>query len=749
MLEKPKFKSHFHVEIAPDEDVVYLLSEKGHYALRGFVYRLLAPLLDGTHGVSDIVEKLKVFAPEARIRYALARLENQGYLADAAKMHSDATTAFWHLHGIDPRRANWLETPARVAFYTFGQVPEHAFVAQLNALGIHPDQTGDLAVVLTDDYVQDGLREFNQERLQARAPWLLVKPVGTVVWIGPVFVPGETGCWQCLAHRLAEHRKVESSLQYQLKRSAPFPVSHAMLPSTFQAGCALAATQIALCLADPDQAPLKGVIVTLDTVTLQTEKHLLSKRPQCPVCGTPSRAEPQPLHLQSRKKIFTEDGGHRVCAPAETFKRYGHMISPITGIVTELKPIFTDANGLIAIYGGMHRLALTNRNYAELQRALRNNSTGKGRSDLQSRASAFSEAIERYSAIYQGDEFRLRRSCRQMNEEFIPLEDCMLFSEAQYNCREAWNRSHLALDHVPARLDPDQPIDWTPVWSCTSQTFKYVPTAYCYLRYTDHNDGGDLFYSVESNGFAAGNVLEEAILQGFFEVIERDAVSIWWYNRLKRPSVDLDSFHDGYFDALRDYYASIGREFWVLDLTTDSTIPTFMAISRKLNAEFEALTFGAGTHFDVTIAVSRALTEMNQALYLMESGRMAEHARSDREQCMKKWNCTARLDNQPYLAPDDHVPPQTSTAYIQWYVDDLRDDLERCFEITRTLGLDVLVHDVTRPDIGMRVVKVIVPGLRHLRPRFAPGRLYDVPVKQGWIQHSVRESELNPITVWI
>ena len=744
MFEKPKFKPHFHVEIVPDEDVVYLLSEKGHHALRGFLYRVLAPLLDGTHGVSAIVEQLKGFASEERIRYALERLEHQGYLVDAAETLPDAA-AFWHLHGIDPRQA----TPARVAFYTFGQVQEHACVDQLKALGIHIDQASDLAVVFTDDYLQEGLWEFNQARLQARAPWLLVKPVGAVFWLGPLFVPGETGCWQCLAHRLAEHRKVESSLQYQLKRSAPFPVSRALLPSTFQAGCALAATQAALCLASPNHAPLKGRIITLDAATLQTEQHILSKRPQCPVCGIPHREAPQPLQLHSRKKFFTEDGGHRVCPPAETFKRYGHLISPITGIVNELKPVFTDANGLISIYCGIHRLALINRNYHELQRALRSNSTGKGRSDLQSRASAFSEAVERYSAIYQGHEFRIRRSCRQMDDDFIPLEDCMLFSEAQYDCRDEWNQSHLTLDHVPIRLDPEKPIDWTPVWSLTSQTFKYVPTAYCYLRYTDPDDGGELFYSVESNGLAAGNVLEEAILQGFFELIERDAMSIWWYNRLKRPAVDLDSFHDGYFDELRDYYASLGREFWVLDLTTDSTIPTFVAISRKLNDEVEALTFGAGTHFDVKIAVSRALTEMNQALYLIESGRMAEYARSDREQFMKAWNRTARLDNQPYLAPDDQVPPKTSASYVQWYADDLRDDLDRCFEITRKLGLECLVHDVTRPDVGMSVVKVIAPGLRQLRARFAPGRLYDIPVKQGWRNQPVLESELNPISVWL
>lgn len=58
--------------------------------------------------------------------------------------------------------------------------------------------------------------------------------------------------------------------------------------------------------------------------------------------------------------------------------------------------------------------------------------------------------------------------------------------------------------------------------------------------------------------------------------------------------------------------------------------------------------------------------------------------------------------------------------------------------------MEVLVLDQTRPDVKMPVVKVIVPGLRHFRARFAPGRLYDVPVQMGWQERSLAEEELNP-----
>jgi ribosomal protein S12 methylthiotransferase accessory factor len=112
----------------------------------------------------------------------------------------------------------------------------------------------------------------------------------------------------------------------------------------------------------------------------------------------------------------------------------------------------------------------------------------------------------------------------------------------------------------------------------------------------------------------AGNTLEEAILQGFMELVERDSVALWWYNRLKKPRVDLGHFDEPYFQALEDYYQTLHRELWVLDITSDLNIPTFAAITRRIDREVEDIILGYGAHFDPKLAVSRALTEVNQIL---------------------------------------------------------------------------------------------------------------------------------------
>jgi ribosomal protein S12 methylthiotransferase accessory factor len=57
--------------------------------------------------------------------------------------------------------------------------------------------------------------------------------------------------------------------------------------------------------------------------------------------------------------------------------------------------------------------------------------------------------------------------------------------------------------------------------------------------------------------------------------------------------------------------------------------------------------------------------------------------------------------------------------------------------LARGLGIEILVLDQTRTDVGMPVAKVVMPGMRHFWARFAPGRLYNVAAPKP-------ELELNP-----
>ena len=129
---------------------------------------------------------------------------------------------------------------------------------------------------------------------------------------------------------------------------------------------------------------------------------------------------------------------------------------------------------------------------------------------------------------------------------------------------------------VLRRFDPSAETEWSPVWSLRDERFKYVPTG---LLYFFHEGSGNNQISADSNGCAAGNTLEEAIIQGFLELVERDAYAIWWYNRLQRAEVDFDKLGDSYIRDLRAHFAALGRGLWVLDVTSDLSIPVVIAVS--------------------------------------------------------------------------------------------------------------------------------------------------------------------------
>jgi len=242
----------------------------------------------------------------------------------------------------------------------------------------------------------------------------------------------------------------------------------------------------------------------------------------------------------------------------------------------------------------------------------------------------------------------------------------------------------------------------------------------------------------DTNGCAAGNTREEAIVQGFLELVERDAYATWWYNRVQRPSVDLSQFNDYYVSDLQTQLADAGRRLWVLDVTNDLGIPTFVAMAHWIDGGRESMEFGSGAHFDTRIALLRALTELNQFLSIGVMG----GGKSDKSTL--DGITPLRLENYPYLTPNGDSPLQRDLGAEFGHLD-TREQVLACVDIAKRAGLDFLVLDYTRPDIDVPVVRVTVPGLRHFYRRFAPGRLYDVPVKLGWLDKPTLESELNPV----
>lgn len=747
IFQRVQFKSCFHVEVVPSEGV-FILSENDEVLLRGETYVRLAPLLNGQRSIKEICEFFQgqISAPE--VYYAIELLKREGYVVEATTSLPAEQAAFWQMLDVDADVAATRLEQTPVSVLSFGQIDPAPFKAMLQSFGVRLADEGQFRIVLTDNYLQPGLRAWNQEALARQQPWMLVKPVGTELWLGPIFKPGQTGCWACLTHRLQEHRKIEYFLQEKRDRSTRFTTSLSALPSTWQTALSMAATESAKWLVTGKNEALEGQVVTLNALSLQKETHVLVRRPQCPSCGDASllaTASSAPLRLQSRPKFFTHDGGHRVYSPEETFKKFEHHISRITGLVDKLKPLSSQgkATPLITSYVANHH-SVSIKDVIDFWRPeLQEQAGGKGKSLMQAKASVLCEALERYSGVFQGDEARVSAKFNALGAAAIHPNDCMRFSEQQFENRRRHNQKNTRLNWYPQRFDEEMEIEWSPVWSLTHDEPRYLATAFCYYAY--HGNYKSDFAYGDSNGCAAGNTLEEAILQGFMELVERDSVALWWYNRLKKPAVDLASFDDPYYEQLQHYYNTQQRDLWVLDVTSDFNIPSFVAISRRHDQKEEEIVLGFGAHFDPQIGLLRAVTELNQ---LLSPTFAAQDQAAEKKQEKNGWFNSATIASQPHLVPDDKRPPKRLADYPKQWSDDLYTDVMTCVKIAKEKGLETLVLNQTRPDVGLHVVKVVVPGMRHYWERFAPGRLYDVPVQMGWLTDPLTEEQLNPEWVY-
>jgi len=729
----PQFGPHFSVYVLPP-DIVCLYSEDRKFFLHGELYCALASAMGKGRSVRALVRELGKDFPSDKIHEALKRLFDRRYVVRASRSSAGPVAAFWASLGLPPETAELNLQKCRVRIQTIDVEDAKELGTALARLGVRVVQRSpDLTVTLVSDYLDGRLAALNRQHVSDHTPWLLVQPSGIFPLVGPVFRPGKGACWNCLADRMIRNREVKGFIDRTLARRV---AASALARNTVgQGGLQLAAVEIAKAIATDFRTDLQDHIVSLDLPGSTIVRHHVAARPQCPACGSKKLRDPKrtptPVELGAGAKLVMTSGGYRTVSSRATVARFRKHVSPLTGVVSRLERIDADVP-MNTNYYAAHNFSAPARTLDELRMGLSGGSFGKGSTAEQGEASALMEAIERYTGIFQGDEIRASRRFTDFTAgDAIDPNDVMLFSDAQFRDQAAAPETvHL---QMAAPFDRSAKIEWSPVWSLRDKKFRYLPTGLLYFfhRGPDH-------INADSNGCAAGNTLEEAIVQGFLELVERDAYAIWWYNRLRRPEVDLDQFQDSYVRDLRAQLAEVGRRLWVLDVTNDLGIPAFVAISHWTQNSQENIEFGSGAHFDSRIALLRALTELNQFLSIgLMGGGTGEKSTLD-------GSTPLRLQNYPFLTPSgvSTVKPGSDPRFGS--LDNTRDQVTACVNVAKRQGLDFLVLDQTRPDIEVPAARVIVPGMRHFYLRLAPGRLYDVPVKLGWRDRPVPEDELTP-----
>lgn len=577
-------------------------------------------------------------------------------------------------------------------------------------------------IVFCDDYLDPRLGLVDAQQKAARRPWLLVKPTGEHAMVGPLFTPhaaAATACWHCLAHRLLRNKPARAWWQHRHGGAI------AALPVRADTELARERLERLLPLAREILAQAGQLLWTLDPV----QPHAVVARPQCPQCGDAglmAQLQRRPVVPAPCPSNPQPDGGWRTMPAAATLERLAPHVDPLCGVIARVVPLGTETEDALTVYRS--EIFRTPPDHGDLSAsALVQVCLGKGMSTEQSRASAMCEAAERYAAFHQGDEASVFAAASALDARSIAPQALARFSERQ-RVRSAVHSPPHAV--AAAALPAHEPAWWASAWSLTSKSRCYLPLAFCYANAPADSQRHSVW---TSNGCAAGNTLEEAILQGFLELVERDAAAIWWYGEIRRPGIDLGCLAA---QSRARIARSLGPQwqYWALDLTHDFGIPVMAAIGRHRVTGEWAIGFGCSP--SAVLACERAVTEMGQ---LIAAG--------------KKFSVRPAgppKGGEPrFLMPAEEgaAAPMRPPAVVPSA--DIAEEIDRCVRIAASLGMETVVLDYTRPDIPLRTVKVVVPGLCHIWPELGNPRLYRVPVAMGWRHTPLQESDLNPQALYV
>jgi ribosomal protein S12 methylthiotransferase accessory factor len=307
---------------------------------------------------------------------------------------------------------------------------------------------------------------------------------------------------------------------------------------------------------------------------------------------------------------------------------------------------------------------------------------GKGATVEESRISAIMEGIERYSSELHDREIRLvPYQMLKGRETVLDPNDLIL----------------------PPMADTERLIPWVEGYDIANDEPILVP-AHAVFHPLPPNYRQ--MFRTNTNGLASGNTIEEAIFHALSEVVERDAWSLVEACRDTGPCVaDIE---DPTLTEMQKKFADAQVDVLVRDITSDIGIPTMAAVADDvLLKDPLLLTIGIGTHTSARIAVMRALTEVAQSRLTQIHGAREDTTIGDMRKKMG-YDRVKRI-NKYWYKDNGTIPYDQITSSDS---DDFLKDIRFVISALKKQGLErVIVFDLTREEIGIPVVRVIVPGL--------------------------------------
>jgi len=596
------------------------------------------------------------------------------------------------------------------------------------------------------------------ERIQAlclahRTPWLPVRTELGQTVIGPFYAPGVAGCVTCaeLRRSLADDQfEVRQSVRERYARLADQP-SPWLTVLTARTVAAVTAEEV-IRSGRSRSGRTRCALLYVDLGTLAVSTHRFLPDPLCPVCGTLPADSPEAARIDLRPRPKPAPGSYRVrqFGDADLDRLWETYVDEETGLIQRA---YTFASGGLAVGAAAMRSRWQGRAELSWGRTLRHRT---------SEIVAVLEALERYGGMAPGGRrCVVRASFAEVRDTALDPRTLGLYAPEQYA------RPGFAFQP----FDVGRVCRWVWGYSFARHEPILVPLAYAYYRahVTDPDDPSFAFEI--SNGCALGSCLEEAILHGILEVVERDAFLMTWYARLPAERIDLSSARDRSIPMLAEAIeAETGYRLQAFDTTMEHGIPSVWAMAVcPPGADQPALACSAGAHLDAEQAAGGALRELGPIITDVV-GRYPDIAERSRAMARDP-SLVVTMDDHSVLYANHEASSRleflTTSGQSRTFADiqsrngtvdafrniDLTGDLTEMMRRLRCHGLDVVVVDQTTPEHragGFCCVKVIVPGM--LPMTFGHGnrrthglpRLREVPRLLGYRGQDLLPQDVNP-----
>jgi ribosomal protein S12 methylthiotransferase accessory factor len=446
-----------------------------------------------------------------------------------------------------------------------------------------------------------------------------------------------------------------------------------------------------------------------------------------------------------------------VSDPFETIRKGLRLLSPKVGIIREL-------GGGVHFTGDPECFVIGNHvcdpSRFTKQPYHKDRSGSAGLAIEHALAAAIGEAVERYCMRFYWDDELVLGTYRELSRTYdlVHPRATRLHTQEQIDARAKTAIGGVARQVV---LDDDVPIRWTWGYSLTDQKPKLVPAHMVYLPYRTLKGEARVGWN-SSTGLAAGNTLEEAILSGICEWVERDAFVICWLNRGVPRRIEVD---DSVVKQLLEERFQVDDphvDLRIFDTTLDIQIPSILVWMRRPMDFGLGCFVGAACRTTPRGACTKALVELAQCV---PYGRLSLQQYENwvpKEDFTDIWS----FDRHSifYMKRPDLIEESfrfLAEAKIEGKLSDLPDlstgnvraDVDKTVVELARHGYETLVVDLTTPDVqeaGLHAVRVLVPGLQNLHgnhnwPCLAVERTYTVPRTLGWESRGWRaEDGLNP-----